>query len=45
MSIALARRDREDFMGVVRARSRFLALNVLATTLVALGISLILPKW
>ena len=45
MSMALARRDREDFMGVVRARRRFLALNVLATTLVALGISLILPKW
>ncbi|HEX5032663.1 MAG TPA: GNVR domain-containing protein [Candidatus Eisenbacteria bacterium] len=45
MSVALARLDREDFMGVVRARRRFLALNVLATTLVALGISLILPKW
>jgi uncharacterized protein involved in exopolysaccharide biosynthesis len=43
--MALARRDREDFMGVVRARRRFLALNVLATTLVALGISLILPQW
>lgn len=45
MSVALARKDREDFMGVVRARRRFLALNVLATTLVALAISLILPKW
>lgn len=45
MSMALAHKDREDFMGVVRARRRFLALNVLVTTLVALGISLILPKW
>jgi uncharacterized protein involved in exopolysaccharide biosynthesis len=45
VSVALAHKDREDFIGVVRARRRFLALNVLATTLVALGISLLLPKW
>jgi uncharacterized protein involved in exopolysaccharide biosynthesis len=34
-----------DLVDVVRRHRRFLALNVAATTLIALGISLLLPKW
>jgi len=34
-----------DLLHVVRARWRFLALNVAITTIVALGVSLVLPKW
>jgi uncharacterized protein involved in exopolysaccharide biosynthesis len=34
-----------DLVGVVRSRARFLALNVAGTTIVALAVSLILPKW
>lgn len=34
-----------DLLHVVRARWRFLAVNALITTLVALGVSLVLPKW
>lgn len=41
MSEALA----GDLLQVVRSRFRLLALNVLAVTLAALAISLILPKW
>ncbi|HKO21527.1 MAG TPA: GNVR domain-containing protein [Candidatus Eisenbacteria bacterium] len=40
-----ARRKREDYFQVFRARRRFLVLNVIATTLLALAVSLILPKW
>ena len=45
MSMALARPERDEFLEVVRARRRFLVLNVVATTLVALVVSLLLPKW
>src|SRR5437667_3100995 len=34
-----------DLLHVARARGRFLILNVAITTLVALGVSLLLPKW
>jgi tyrosine-protein kinase Etk/Wzc len=34
-----------DLLAVVRARFRFLALNVAAVTLAALVLSLVLPKW
>ena len=34
-----------DLLHVARARGRFLILNVAITTLVALGVSLVLPKW
>src|SRR5262245_21310277 len=34
-----------DLLDVLRRRWRFLALNILATTLLALGISFLLPKW
>jgi tyrosine-protein kinase Etk/Wzc len=34
-----------DLVHVVRSRSRFLAANVAITTLVALVVSLVLPKW
>ena len=45
MSMAVLHREREDFLSVVRARRRFLVLNVLVTTLLALVVSLLLPKW
>lgn len=34
-----------DLLGILRRRRRFLALNVAATTMVALVIALLLPKW
>lgn len=34
-----------DLLDVIRRRARFLAVNVVATTVVALAISLALPKW
>jgi tyrosine-protein kinase Etk/Wzc len=34
-----------DLLHVARSRARFLIVNVAITTLVALGVSLILPKW
>jgi tyrosine-protein kinase Etk/Wzc len=34
-----------DLLHVARTRARFLILNVAITTLVALGVSLVLPKW
>ena len=34
-----------DLLDVLRRRWRFLALNILATTLLALGVSFLLPKW
>jgi uncharacterized protein involved in exopolysaccharide biosynthesis len=34
-----------DLMDVLRRRWRFLTLNVIAVTLLALGISVLLPKW
>lgn len=34
-----------DLLHVARARARFLILNVAITTLIALGVSLLLPKW
>ena len=34
-----------DLLSIVRARLGFLVLNVAAVTLVALALSLVLPKW
>ncbi len=34
-----------DLLHVARTRARFLILNIAITTLVALGVSLLLPKW
>lgn len=34
-----------DLLHVMRARARFLILNVAITTIVALAVSLVLPKW
>lgn len=34
-----------DFLDVARKRARFLAWNVVLTTVIALGVSFVLPKW
>jgi len=34
-----------DVLGLIRRRARFIALNVGVVTLVALGVSFVLPKW
>jgi tyrosine-protein kinase Etk/Wzc len=34
-----------DLLHVIRSRARFLALNILAVTLLALVLSLLMPKW
>ncbi len=39
------RDDRAALLDVIRRRSRFLILNVVAVTLLALVVSLLLPKW